>query len=336
MHRFSAIAAIALVACAATSLCLWRELRTERERAEALQTRLVQLERSQAAKAKAKTAIDVHATQPAVSPTPPQETTKAKPAGAKPQNTQRRLAGLFDMDSYERQERRLLQDPQYREARRAQRRLEMTSGHLDLTSALQISPETADQLISLLVDEELQYLSEPHPNPTNDEEYRARQLEIEKSERARDAKLSALLGESKLAEWKEYQASLQTRYQVHQLRGTLSASPDPLRDDQMEPLISAIYTEQKQLNEEMRAYAQTLDWSEDTRQQSFLKRKQQYADRSSAAKDRIHTAAASILSQRQLASLDDMVQRRLDLEAAQMRRQKSISVRSESNPAQTN
>ena len=148
-------------------------------------------------------------------------------------------------------ERRLLRDPQYREARRAQRQLELASGHLDVAEVLQISQETANQLLALLVDREIDYLSSPHPNPTNAEEWRIRRREVEEGNRAEDAAVAALLGESKLPKWKEYQATLQTRHQVYQFRGALAGSAEPLREDQMEPLISSIYTERKRLADEM-------------------------------------------------------------------------------------
>ena len=183
----------------------------------------------------------------------------------------------------------------------------------------------ADQLIDLLVDRELRYLDKPHPNPPNEQELRVRQLDREEAERAEDAELAALLGEAKVAKWKEYQASLPIRHRVYQLRATLSASAEPLREDQIERLISAIYAEQKQLKEEIADYTATLTFSGGMEGQSHSRRNERYSERAAVANERIRARAASILSQPQLASLDDMLQRQLEMQDAQFRMQRAQS-----------
>jgi len=330
MNKLSPLLATSLVVCVASSFWLWRELRTERERADALQTRVGQLERSPAA------STPLTEVNPSVAPL---AAPRSIPEPAAPLVTaksgSRAQLSVRDIGEYERQ---WLRNPKYREARRAQRRLELASGHLDLAVVLQISQDTADRLLDYFVDGELEYLSEAHPSPTNEEETRVRRLEIEEAQRVEDADLAALLGEAKVPQWKAYQASLQTRYQVHQLRETLSASAEPLREDQMEPLIAAIHAEQKQLNDEMADYNRTLPWSDDMGQ-SYSLRNERYAERSTAAIQRIHAEAASILSQQQLRSLDAMLQRQLDAQNARRRMEAArieTSGRGQSNVAKAN
>jgi len=315
MHKQSTILAVALVATIATSFWLWRLLGTERERADVLRARVVQFERMQAASTPERPAGS------AASSAPVMEETGNAGAAARPENDEQRSMA----DDWTEYERRLLQNPKYREAWRAKRRLELVSGHVDLAAVLQISQESADQLIDFLVDRELRYLDKPHPNPANEEELLVRQLEIKKAELARDTELAALLGEAKLADWKEYQASLPTRHQVLQLRTVLSTSAEPLREDQMEPLISAIYTERKQLKAEMADYTATLAWTDGMEEQSHLRRNERHAELAIAAKERIHAAAASILSQQQLASLDGMLKRELYMQDAHFRMQRAMS-----------
>jgi hypothetical protein len=202
--------------------------------------------------------------------------------------------------------------------------LELASGHIDLAESLQISQEQADKLIELLVDQELRYADNPKRNPANEEELRERHLRVAESQRANDAELAALLGKQKLAQWKEYQASLQTRHQVERLRTTLSAGPEPLREDQIQPLVAAMYAEQELVKEELSDYTATLTWSGGMEGKSHSRRNERHAQLAAAANDRIRTAAASILSQQQLETLDEMLQRQLDMQNAEYEMMRAV------------
>lgn len=315
MHKQSTILAVAFVASIATSFWLWRLLGAERERADDLQARVVRFESLRAASTPERPA------GPAISSTPLPAGTGDTKVAAKPEHDEQRLMA----DDWTEYERRLLQNPKYREAWRAKRRLELASGHGDLAAVLQISQESADQLMDLLVDRELRYLDKPHPNPANEEELVVRKLEIKEAELALDTELVALLGEAKLANWKEYQASLPTRHQVLQLRAALSTSAEPLREDQMEPLISVMYTEQKQLKAELADFTATLAWTDGMEEQSHLRRNERHAELAIAANKRIHAAAASILSKQQLARLDGMQKREFDMQDTHFRMQRAMS-----------
>jgi hypothetical protein len=220
-------------------------------------------------------------------------------------------------EDYSAFERRLLKDPSYLEARRRFRQLELAAGHIDLARELGIPESVAQRLIALLVDQELQYLSEPHPNPRNEAERQARQLEISEAEYKADREIAAIIGESKLQAWKDYQASLSVRHQVYRLGATLFAASAPLRQDQVEPLVDAIYAERERAAQELKEYTASLAWSGGMEGKSHTYRNQRRVELRNAADERIHEAAGKILSAKQLQVLDEMLRRERELEEAE-------------------
>ncbi len=311
MNRPTSILVLAMVVCVAASYGLWLELRAERSRSHDMRAHMLELERMQAAATPGGSAA-------APADLPPDAATAAAPVPKdKPIAPLEPASSKPSSSAYFEYEARLLLNPQYREARRAHRRLELAAGHIDLAESLQITQERADRLIDLLVDQELSYASSPLRHADNEEEARQRQLWLAERQREDDAAVAALLGEGKLAKWKEYQASLPTRHQVQQLRTTLSAGPEPLREDQIQPLVEAMYAEQKRVKEELSDYTGTLKWSGGMEGKSHSRRNERHAQLAAAANERIRDAAASILSPPQLETLDEMLQRQLEMQNAQ-------------------
>jgi len=201
MNRLLAILAIALVTYVAASSWLWRDLHAERDRVDALQARILELERMLAAPI-----LEYRPVAPADSSSAPASAAvpvREPEKGVEVASSKAGQKRFAPMDQFE-FEARMLRNPEYREAWRTHRRMELASGHIDLAESLQISQEQADKLIDLLVNQELRYEANPMPNPANEEEVRERQLRASESQRANDAELAALLGKQKLAQWKEY------------------------------------------------------------------------------------------------------------------------------------
>jgi hypothetical protein len=214
-------------------------------------------------------------------------------------------------------EARYYQNESYREAQRRFRTLELREGHIEITKALGISREKADRLIALLVDQELRYLSTPHPNPRNEEELQARRLEIERNRLESDAEIAAVIGELNLSKWHEYQASLPVRHQVRELRLELADGAHPLREDQVEPLIGIIHGEQRRAQDQLAEFTAGLAWSEgmEAKLEGYWSARE--AELNRTAEDRIRTAAGRILSPDQLEAL--VVRLRHDREMQQAR-----------------
>lgn len=292
--------ALAMAALAATTIWSLRAFVTERARANSLQAR-----------------IDFQGPD-SVATTP--DTPGAVPfAESDPEDSGEGEAPAAKMysDSYE---ARLLQSESYREARRRYRQLELASGHIDLARVMGISQETADRLIALLVERELQYLGRANRNPRNEKELRIRQTEIAQAQQEQDAEIAALIGEAMLAKWKDYQSSLPIRHQVQQLGARSFAIAEPLREEQVEPLIAAIHSERKWIKQELANYTATLSWSGGKEGQSHASRNTMLAELTAAANERIHAAASSILSGNQLQLLDDMMRRERELQGARFQK----------------
>ncbi len=296
MRKSTAIALLMLVGLAGTSIWLWHALVQERARADALQARSEFRE--------------------SIPTTAAPDSSVALPSEARPSEQSGEVEMPPLQQDFAAYERGLLQNESYREARRRFRQLELTSGHLDLAKVLGISQETAQQLLAVLVDRELRYLSQPRPNPRNEEELRIRKQKIQQAEQEQDVEIAALIGQAKLAKWKDYQASLPVRHDVYRLGAKLFAIGEPLREDQIEPLVSAIHSERKRVKQELADYTASLVWTGGMEEKSHAYRNKRHSELTTAADSRIHAAASSILSPKQLGILDDMMRGERELQDA--------------------
>jgi len=300
MQRSTLALLLVIAALTATSLWLWRD----REQALA---QVATLQANQATASVTDAAASVTGTEPAAVAM----ANVAESAETATDPPPKKDYGEF--------ERRILQDPNYREARRNFRELELMAGHLDLAKALGITPEKARRLIALYVDRELEYLDQRNLNPRNEAEIEKRQAQAEQRQRDLDMEVVALLGERKYAEWAAYSASLQVRHEVNQLGSSLFAAGAPLKEEQIEPLIAAIQAERARARQELKDYTDSLVWSDERATDSHRYRDEREVELSEAANRRVHDAASKILSRPQLDALDLYLKRRLELEEAQTR-----------------
>lgn len=307
MRKSTAILTILAIALAAASLWMWHALGNERARADALEARIESMEplaagvlpdlalRTESAPAAAGAVVEGDAAQ--------------QPLDGKDLNAE---------------ESRLLQNESYREARRRFRQLEMARGHVDLAKVLGISQEKADRLIALLVERELHWQSQPFHNPRNEKELRIRQMENEQSQQEQDAQIATLIGADRLPKWKEYQASLPVRHEVNGLAARLHVDAEPLREAQVEPLISAIHADRQRVRRELTEFSESLVWTGGMEQESHRYRDERMAELLSTSKTRIHTAASSILSAKQLAVFDEMMRREYELDDAELQSRRAM------------
>jgi hypothetical protein len=213
-------------------------------------------------------------------------------------------------------ERRMLAIPEYREGRKAQHRRELARLRDEGIQVVGITPEQADRVIETMVERSLDWAS--RPNPRNAQEELERLREIEEKQRKEEAELRALLGDAKAARWTEFIASQSSRSEVRRLRDNLSDGSEPLRDDQVEPLVSTLHTLRTQFQKEMHDYRDSLA-AEGDRQTASAQFAQHYLERMAAADKRAAAEAATILSQQQLAAFRAMRARQLEIQIAQQR-----------------
>ena len=139
----------------------------------------------------------------------------------------------------------------------------------------------------------------------------------EAAQREHDAKLLSLLGQDRFDRWQTYRETRGTRMQVDRFRAQLNGA-DLLRDDQVEPLITALAAEQKQMRDEIEEYRGSLSWEGDAAESSRQFRTRQL-EITKAAHKRMLASAASVLSASQVSRLEDMLSDDLAQRATQER-----------------
>jgi len=290
---------ITALASAGVSAGLWLELRAERALNAELSERLslaIATPIAAPPPVAQGPAAPVITTAPVAAPAAPAPVivaTTVEPETAKPARNGPR--------DWQARQRKLMDDPKYREAFREQQRLRLATRRDNFIRLLGFSPEQADAVIELSIDQQLEM--QQGMNDAN--------------VRAHEARLREVLGEEKSVQLQAYMESRQSRMQVDRFRTQLTGA-DMLRDDQVEPLISAMHAEQAQMQKELGEYRETLSWEGDATASS-----RQYAERQlemmKAANRRVHSAASGILSGSQLERLDAMLKRDVERHEAQQR-----------------
>lgn len=288
---------------------LWMELRAERAVNADLSERL------KVAPATLIVApVPVASTPPEPAVIAPVVATAAPASDQAPADPSSRLTRMPQADWQARQ-RQLMSDPRYREAFREQERLRLSTRRENFIRLLGLSPEQADAVIDLSIERQMD-MQIPH-GPSTAEEIQQRNERRGAEKLEYQAKLRDLLGEGKSTQLQTYMESVQSRIQVDRLRTQLTGG-DMLRDDQVEPLIAALHSEQAQMQKEMEEYRQSLSWEGDVTASA-----RQVGERRSelmkAANQRMHSTASGILSNSQLERLDAMLKRDLERHEAQQR-----------------
>lgn len=328
------------LAFGATSLYFRDQARGEHERVDTLQARVHELEKAKIARA-ATTApaiaqqVPVVDSAPAVfSTAPPPAPMVTGPAMAMPV-TSGMMGFRFDRS------RKLMEDPEYREAMRAQQRIMLLERYPDLAAVLHLQPEQKERLLDLLADQQMRAMSNGPPfradgTPLDENQMREFQERIQAQQRDNQAELTALLGSGGMQQWSEYQNSLGARMQVRQLRSTLEAVGEPLREDQAQSLITAMTAEAQRRNAESASNAQSaaaMTRSADATDRAaafeqMLQRTEQY-------NKRVHDAVAPYLSSQQLASFDASQDRQLVMQRANLKMLRAQSAAEDRDGAPT-
>ena len=262
--------------------------------------------------------------------------------------------------------RKLMEDPEYRAAMRSQQKMMVAQQYPDLSVALNLSPDQADQLLELLADQQTRNMYERPPFRTDgtpdENEMREWQRQAEQRQRQNQEEMRALLGDAGMEQWKDYQGTMGARQQVRQLRSVLDSSGLTLQQDQVQPLVNAIAAEQRSLSGmrgtpvmaagiasgaaissvpggvvpgvgfQQRGPNQISTDDRAVMMERSIERTEQY-------NQRLHDAATPYLSSQQLQRFDSMLKTQLDMQRAQvrmMRAQAEAEARGEIPPASSN
>jgi hypothetical protein len=319
MQKSTIVLLVLALASAGVSAGLWMELRAERALNAELSDRLNAVA---ATPIVAQPAARLPAEPPAATPVeaaiaPAPVVAPAEPAAAKPTR-----AAQASYEDWQARQRRLMSDPKYREAFREQQRLQLAQRRENFIRLLGLTPVQADAVIELSLDRQMNWQDrmQAGTNTNSPEEVQQRRESMAAADRAYEAKVRELLGESKAAQMQTYMESRGTRMQVDRFRTQLTGA-DSLRDDQVEPLITALHQEQAQMQKEMQEFQSTQSVERDLPVPQAAQR--QYAERQTeamkAAHKRMHSAASGLLSSTQLEQLDAMLKRDLERHEAQLR-----------------
>ncbi|HEY5757646.1 MAG TPA: hypothetical protein VIU34_17580 [Steroidobacter sp.] len=200
---------------------------------------------------------EVIAPQPSeVIGTPPKEPAKAAsfvvganlPTPLGPQNRDDRMRMFRE---HRERQRQLMQDPEYREAMRVQTRGNFGRQYPGVIQELGLDAQQADQFFDLLADQQLRANDQMQPlwdmegadnsDPAAVQERHGKiQQQAQENQRKNEAEMTAFLGQQKLQAWKEYQSSMGMRYELENMRNTLSANGLPLSDDVSRPMLKAL------------------------------------------------------------------------------------------------
>jgi len=154
----------------------------------------------------------------------------------------------------EQQRKRLLEDPEYREAMVAQQRYSMRGMYGDLAATLSLTDAEESQLMDLLARHQLMLGAEgPVFFDPSDQTAASRDPAADRINELRqkqERELVALLGERRFAEFEDYSESMGARMELREFNSSLPTA-DALSADQMRPLVKALAQEQLRLSKEM-------------------------------------------------------------------------------------
>jgi hypothetical protein len=204
-------------------------------------------------------------------------------------------------------EPRLLKDPEFRAALRSQQRVMLEEEFRDLPKILGLSAEQSDRLFDLLAEQRTRVLEarwqkpEGGKTPTSSfQEARAKNKE----------ELANFLGPSNMIRYEDFLSTRESRAEINSVRNELARGTEPLREEQIEPMMAVVNAELQRLDQEVRDVGpQELPGSDPT---ADAKR----VELTVAANQRILDAARTILSSAQLSGLKDLYRRqRLQMES---------------------
>ncbi len=202
---------------------------------------------------------------------------------------------------------RLFRNPEFHKAFRLQQRLEIEQAYRDLPRALGLSPERANELFDLMSEQSVKVLEVQWQRPADG---KPGPNAYEKLRNQNDAELAELLGPSNMIRLNDFQSSMASRSEVDSVRNELARGTEPMREDQVDPMIALVSTEMQRMNLELRDvspnYSDNVDPAMEARRTQIVV----------ATNQRILDGSKGILSGTQSAGLEQLYRRqRLQMES---------------------
>lgn len=321
MNAYTLALGIAALTFGTASAYLYKDRGEMREQAVLLQSRIEQLERRPGSSAPSPasdratlppnpfgtaTPADIPASA-MTAPAPP-------PAALLPQSGPAIMA--TGRSGWERS-RKMLENPEYRDAMKRQQKIMLPRMYPDLQTALQLDDQQTDQLLDVLAEQQIRNMTDRPPFSVAGErpdqgamrEWQARQQQMLVE---RQTEIDAVLGEARAQQWKTYQGSLQARAQVRELRSSLDSAGLSLPPEQTEKLVAAMSAEQQKVTADLQSSRNFLGTSRTPADRATMFERQ--IDVTRQQQQRIRAAAAPYLSSQQLDHLERMQASQLEMQ----------------------
>jgi hypothetical protein len=297
-----------MVALATLNLWTWRKFSQERATTAELRAALAEWQKSTSA-APARDRAEVARVEVSAAPARPAEAAPfvaTPPPGSESQKAMR---------AWQERERRMMRDPEYRNARLDAARQELSQTRADAIRVVGMTAEQADRVIDLWVDRNLWFAE--HADMANSGRLNGEaQAEMQRRSEAEQAEIRSLLGEEKYAAWTHYLQTGSERGEVNHFNSQLAAASAQMSPAIADRLVEVMYVEHQRSQEEQREFRRAARAAGTYEAQSREVR-ERWLESLRAANRRVHAAMSDSLTPAQLERLDAMLAMRLvPLEAA--------------------
>jgi hypothetical protein len=271
MHRVNALlatAGVALVLVSAWATVMFVGFRSEKERAQALEAQVAQLQGELEAANQREQALAVQMSSPAPE-------SRASPAVNTPKNAPPAPndAAPADASAQAREQerwRRRMADPKYRAAWVARQRHDIERRLPDIEE-IGLAPDVLDRFLDLLAEQRVRENEAIEAQTGKDA--RTQQLEIRARAQRDEEERRALLGASDHAKWQEYMETGPARAQLGGLRVELSKTGSPLRAEQFDSLVKPLAEEHKRHQAQRRAHHAASEDTQPAAIQVYMERR---------------------------------------------------------------
>lgn len=282
MSKLALVLAIVAIGEGAVTLHLVRQVQVERENAQTLQARVTELEQKTPQPGATFIAMP---TQPATAnPFGAVRKDEPPPAKAVAGNSAAAVnaivggftaSGPMPLQAHDQErireqmqasmerQRTLMRDPEYREAMRAQQRMNLVRSNPNLARDLDMTAEHLDRLYDVLAEQSLRAMENngpmwsldgERPDAAKIQEFQRKAME---QQRTNEAELRRALGDGKYREWQEYQSMAGVRYESDRVRTSLASAGVPLDENLAKPLLKTLHEQQVKMMQQHAATAAT-------------------------------------------------------------------------------
>jgi hypothetical protein len=354
MSKLAVVLAIVAIGEGAVTLHLVRQVQVERENAQTLQARVTELERTTPQPGATFIAMP---TQPATAnpfaavrknEQPPSKTVAGNSAAAGnaivggftaggpiPLSAQDQERVREQMHASMERQRTLMRDPEYREAMRAQQKMNLVRSNPNLARDLDMTAEQLDRLYDVLAEQSLRAMENNGPLWSVDSQQpdAARMLEFQRKateqQRTNETGLRRALGDGKYREWQEYQSMAGVRWEADRVRTSLASAGVPLDENLAKPLLKTLHQQQMKM-QQAAATAASSNANASARlvvgsafapgsSPDMLKMQEQSLEMITQHQKRQREALASVLTPEQLKIVEDEHNAEQQMQRAQLR-----------------